>query len=51
MKADLKQRVTDYLIKKGNNPADVIDMINLHFERAKKYQKVSEIAMFIRIVY
>jgi hypothetical protein len=53
MKAtDLKNKVIERLIKSGNNPVDVIEMVSIHFERATENKKtVKEICEFIRILY
>lgn len=49
---NLKDKVIQKLIANGNNVNDVHEMVNLHFETAsKKFNKVSEICSFIRIVY
>ena len=48
----LKEKVTAKLIKRGNNPQDVKDMVETHFEYASNaHQTVSTIATAIRIIY
>jgi hypothetical protein len=47
----LKNQVTNYLILKGNNINDVNEMIELHFEEAKRFNNVKSIAKFIRKIY
>jgi hypothetical protein len=47
----LRTQVTNYLILKGNNINDVNQMIELHFEEAKRFNDVRTIANFIRKIY
>ena len=48
----LKEKVTARLIKWGNNPKEVKEMVDKHFEYASStYTKVSTIAECIRIIY
>ena len=48
----LKQKVEAQLLKWGNNPDDVKDMVKLHFEDAvSQYSTVKRIAECIRTIY
>lgn len=47
----LKTQVANYLISKGNNTNDVNQMIELHFEDAKRLENIKSIANYIRKVY
>lgn len=48
----LKENTIALLIKYGNNPKDVEDMVNKHFDyAASKYQTASKIANVIRTIY
>lgn len=52
MKASLKDKVIARLIKGGNNPVEVQDMVHLHFAQAVcLYSSVKNISEFIRTVY
>lgn len=48
---NLKTQVINYLISKGNNVNDVNEMIELHFESAKRLNNVKSISKFIRKIY
>lgn len=48
----LQEKVTQRLIKNGNNVDDVQEMISLHFNQAsKQYTSVNSIANLIRTIY
>lgn len=48
----LKQKVEDLLIKWGNNPDEVKEMVALHFEvGARVYTSARTIAEYVRTVY
>jgi len=48
----LRNKVTENLIKKGNNPQDVNEMVNTHFDYASKnYNTVKSISECIRTIY
>jgi hypothetical protein len=48
----LKNKVTENLIKKGNNPQEVNKMVNLHFDYASEtYSTVKSISECISTIY
>lgn len=48
----LKQKVEKLLLKWGNNPEEVKEMVALHFEvGARVYTSARTIAEYIRIIY
>ena len=47
-----KQKVTDLLIKWGNNVNDVHNMVNIHFDYAiTQHTNINSIAECIRTIY